>query len=814
MELRFNRVPGVAQSSDAIVTDFESVKIDDKVATTTFLESASVSVGKASNKTDTVSTYIEELASIKDFLRKPSLIASGAWSTTDGTNANLTNFSIGDLLNTVDVWYQKIKGFNLMRGDFVVRVELNASPFQQGKLLLHYLPCYKQFVSVNSNYGKLKNKDLIQKIQHPNVEIDCRETCVMMRIPYVAPTSWYALKEGYYDWGTVFLDVYSILLTGPSAPAGQNYVDYAIFGYWENFELNAPGVPQSSDATRVVRRGGLAKETDENKGTISDGLRRIGKAANVLSQIPVISDFTTPLAWAANIGADSAAALGWSKPREDKGTTIVSSQTFRYANACDGPDVSLPLGTSTLTRVELFDKGSFTNEDEMSLEYLYRVPFYYAELVWTAALGPGSSLLSKTVSPRSIYTSSSTTDTVGAHTATYNYHVPFTYLSTLFALWRGSIKVTLKFVKTQMHSGRVQVAWTPGTQIVAAPDLTSGSYSLRTIVDIRTEDVVTFTLPYLVFADYLTTQTTGTGSYSGQLDIMVLNALRAPESCSQSVRVQVFFSAGDDFELAAPGTAQASTLPYIPQSDDSELIVGDIHEGNVRSESVIGSKAVKSDSLFHSARCIGERVLSVKQLLNRNSMLMGYNGRYFDAQPYYSPWSNLAVTMTPVTGVLKTSQTGGDIMNYIAPMFAFQRGGIRMAIFYADETTTFKRCSAQLMPGYVFTTADNLVVGNSYFYNASTNVLSSGYYRNNSIVCHTESGEVYVNVPYHARFPMSLNTVWDGTATPGAENSYPINGVNIHNPLGHAGQIVQRSAMEDFQFLFFTGCPPVLSGYV
>jgi hypothetical protein len=105
------------------------------------------------------------------------------------------------------------------------------------------------------------------------------------------------------------------------------------------------------------------------------------------------------------------------------------------------------------------------------------------------------------------------------------------------------------------------VAFTPGTSVSTTASITSSAYSLRTIVDIRTEDVVTFELPYLCFSDYLATNLDGSGSYSGVLDIMVLNSLRAPESCSQSVKMQVFFSPGSDFELAAPGTAQCTKDP-------------------------------------------------------------------------------------------------------------------------------------------------------------------------------------------------------------------------------------------------------------
>jgi len=75
----------------------------------------------------------------------------------------------------------------------------------------------------------------------------------------------------------------------------------------------------------------------------------------------------------------------------------------------------------------------------------------------------------------------------------------------------------------------------------------NSAYALRAIVDIRTEDEITFELPYLIQSDYIKNDVA-----SGRIDILVLNDLRGPESVAQNIDVQVFYRAGDDFEYAVP----------------------------------------------------------------------------------------------------------------------------------------------------------------------------------------------------------------------------------------------------------------------
>lgn len=814
---------GIAQMDNS-ATDFEKSEEVTQQATTTFFDEGSLEMGVSSRSTHDISTYVETFADIKAFLMRPVLINSGQWTTSQVINTALGTGSISSLLSSVSMWSNKIQGFNLIRGDFMLKVQINASPFQQGKLLLHYLPAQTQFVNVNPKYGSFKNKVLTQKIQHPHIEIDCRKTSVVMRIPYIAPTPWYAMKEAYYDWGSWYLDVFSPLLTGAAAPAGELYVDYLVYGWFENVELNAPLNPQSSNKEVVtkskrLRRGGEVTEAAENTGPITMGLRKASKIANVFTNVPIISEFAKPVEWVTNIAASVASILGWSKPRELNPQIVVAQQLLRYAGTVDGPDLSYPGGVSCLNRLETIDYGSFTTEDEMSLAYLYQVPYYKNEISWSATAGQGTSLLSILLSPLSILNTDS--DTVGGHTTSYEYHVPFTYLSRFHKFWRGSIIVTLKIIKTQMHSGRLQVTWIPCNNPDAAPGITNSSFTKRAIIDIRTEDTISLELPYLLFSDYTSTlPVSPTLPYSGELDIVVLNDLRAPESCSQSVAIQIFYSAGQDFELAGPSQISAGSIPYVPQSDGKELIRDSIRQGMDFTETEIGGVNSDKDNLFHAKRCIGEKTFSVKSYLLRNSVINCPSAASF---PFWSTKNQFLVdpyfiscsVMRATTGVLAAPDFGGDLFSLIAPCYAFMRGGMRYT--FIDNLNPNVRPVTNVFTSNGFFGAQpyttSVVVRTNYFQAVSA-ITSDGSYPLVPANLNEDFNYIYQHIPFYNRLPMALTSYYNGVDQPTTDPGRPLSTLAVHNGANFSDEIVfQRAVADDFQLMFFTGCPPLATAY-
>jgi len=373
-----------------------------------------------------------------------------------------------------------------------------------------------------------------------------------------------------------------------------------------------------------------------------------------------------------------------------------------------------------------------------------------------------------------------------------------------------------------MHSGRLQVTWIPSSNATTGTSISVAGYNLRTIIDIRTEDIITLELPYLIYADYLpTVQQNLTNTYSGQLDVMVLNDLRAPESCSQSIAMQIFYSAGDDYELAAPSQCMVGITPYVPQMSGKELIRDSVEQGLAIADTSIGGVKVNKDPLFHSSRCIGEKMLSIKQYLLRLNVLYSNtatptwnNKTFLNIDPYFLT----VLRMDGTTGAITSSvDTGQDLYNLFAPWYAYSRGGTNFFMLGYKQS-----CDgvARVIPSNLLTTQPiNSVVTILGPYSGVNNSLigSSGLYpaANYQLFSATQAWDQFIHVPYYSRMPFQLNTYYDGTNSPTTDPSHSLSTVslNVRNATAANGITLGRSVCDDFQLMFFTGCPPLVRSY-
>jgi len=315
-------------------------EITNAPTTTTFVDDGTVISADYSSKT--ISTSIPTTSeSISDFLAKPLYISSTQWTTASVQNTLLTSFSIGPTLIGNSYWINKIVGFNLFRGTAVIRVQINANPFQAGKLLCHFQPLSDPGIM------NMRNTNTATKTQQPNAILDCRDAVAELRIPYVAPTDWYDKTLTSYDWGTFYVSVLSPLVTGS---AGETAVDMTIYMYFEDFELAAPLVNQSSGKStkkykaRVLKKGSIEAETIvATSGPLTQGLLAVGEAAGALGTIPFLSGVMKPASWVAGALSQVTSYLGWSKPRIDVAVAPIIRQGNRFSATSDGVDVAVPL---------------------------------------------------------------------------------------------------------------------------------------------------------------------------------------------------------------------------------------------------------------------------------------------------------------------------------------------------------------------------------------------------------------------------------------------------------------------------------------
>jgi len=777
-----------------------SVKSEDTHVTTVFKEDAEIVVVGSTAICDADTTVVRDM-SIPDYLRRPQLLSTFDLTTVSVSNAIVYQTDIGVILNNV-FYASKLKGYGYVRGTCNIRVTINCSPFQQGRLLIHFLP----MVEDNGVITSMKNFDLATKTTQIGVELDFRDTTAVLQIPYITPYSFYNRNRAVGSWGSVYVTLLSPLKTGPS---GENSVNVTVFAYFDDVEVSAPMVTQSmamggaKKRTKRIKKFVGEAEVAQTEGVITAGLATGAKVASSLSDIPVIGSYMKPLAWMLDIASGVASIFGWSKPMSVATPMIMTNQIQRYSATSAGVDVSYPLAINSDNTVMLCDEASHTDEDEMSMNFLLRVPGLIRKYTWTDTDIAGSSIAALNINPLQLLTATSVA--VSAGTKTVITGPPLVSLASGFRYWRGGIEIIIKIVKTDLHSGRLMLSFTPTPDAASnLPTTITSIACLREVVDIRTQTEFTFVLPYYNQTNWSTVvDTTGSdfvNSISGILSINILNKLRSPETCSSSLELLVYARAAPDFEFAGP--------------------IYDIFT-NLVTQSGIGGDPVKDATLHATSMSMGEKVTSVKQLLNRYCPIVNNNaygttytsGTVRRIDPYAFGMGRCSVLSG--TNFLNGSFVGDPYSNY-APLYAYYRGGMHLGLQYGG-TTTANLCvglSDSLVGGSpALSTDSGFCPGYGFFGNplntSSQNQATTG------MLFVKSTDMTYVHCPYYCPTRMSVVN-----ASAISSPNLPVKSTSLANPtvcvrvsaaggtLDEGSMTIHRRCADDFQFSYFTGTVP------
>jgi hypothetical protein len=718
-----------------------------------------------------------EVASIADFLARPVLQYNTFWETTDFPNHELIPLGAGlpsdGFLRTNPMFVDKLKGYNLVKATVNYRIQVNSNPFQQGRLLAHFLPFH---VAAGEEYVKMRNYNLTTKTQQPHVEIDCRCGGAELSIPYLAPTTHYELTDGSnpsYERGRLHLSVLSLLRTGAT---GTQDVEVAVWIYFTDVELRAPLVPQAGGPEgkrRAAFKGKVVGQTKKERDimmetkVVSRGLEGGASIASSLSAIPVLSSFMGPASWVMSTMAGVAASFGYARPDVSTVPTPVTMVYDKYMATGDGADVAIPLAVTSSNSLSMGAYG-YCASDEMSMSYLLSKEAFIGMFTMYTDSPHNTALYNIPLEPSALFVG--TSQTTGPNTVIVRTGPPLAYLSTKFLYWRGAIRIRFKLVKSEMQSGRIQVSFTPRAHVnPTEPSVFTGSYSMREIIDITVDDDMTFELPYMVSTMYLEV-----GQSMGTLEVRVLNQLRAPDAAAPSIDILVFASGGKDFEFAVPANVKGNIMPLVPQMDES-------------------LDTMAEPTLSAAEACVGERILSIRQMMRFTSLKRPARivGNWY-------PWGFGYSTVTSDPGVLSIPEMANDLYSYFGLMYALHRGGVDVTAVctesarpQAGATLSFAVKSGD--PFLSAATSDDLI-GSS----AGTKFEALGVN-----FATASRATVVVAVPYYNRFPVSLivpsNVVPNEASRPRVSVQHSVTGSLL---------FVARRIREDFQLSLFVGCPP------
>lgn len=805
-------------------------------------------------------------ADLQEYLRRPVKILDLSWTVTTGSiNSEIDPWTL--FLEDANV-KKRVEGYRLFQGTLHIRVAINGGPLYYAKAIATYEP--KHTWNGHSWAGAGTKAYVQQLSQFPHIFLDSTTSeGGELVCPFFHHDNWIDLiGDGYGEMGNLKIVSINDLLHANSA---SGTVNISVYAWMENVRLAAPtaatyntytaqagqeiavfGAAGVSVAAAILawlkhckttctytgvdsgHAGDLEPQAGDEYGTgiVSKPASAVAKIAGALSNIPAIKPFARPTEMIASAVGRVAHVFGFSRP-----ATVEPIKRFRHKAAGNLANTDQE---EAITKLSLDSKQELTVDprtvglsdvDEMSFDYIKQKEAYLTTYEWSESDGGGVSLGIITVGPAQM-----NTDTIGSNllhfpTPMYTAALPFEY-------WRGSIKFRFQLVASQLHRGRMRIVYDPYDPLATSP---GENVVYSRVVDLATNRDFEMEIAWNHARGWLNVRNLlGSGDLSyngtitcnsvfdnGTLRLEVVNELTSPDpALAQPVYINVFVSAGEDFEVAGPSGEVMQYCEYEPQSgeeyepqaDGEELI--DVTDGIPESPSPIEPVGREESPDNHTSHVFfGESFRSIRALLKRycyHQSIIGVTGQV-SVESNFPVEPGQSVSPRHVTGAAATpastpyNYTNMTYLNWFTPCYLGWRGGLRskyiatrssvndmFAVIREPEPVAQSNCglTTTIVTGTVSEINERF---QPIFKNAG-----------HEIICNETDGALEVEFPFysHTRFaPARL--FLDGT------DYTKWFGANFgHSFFWYCGttSAIQRhvAAGDDFSLFFFVGQPGLL----
>jgi hypothetical protein len=525
--------------------------------------------------------------------------------------------------------------------------------------------------------------------------------------------------------------------------------------------------------------------TDVEVRPISSFFSKASAAFNVLTAIPSVAPFAGATSWALNAAAGIASALGFSKPSAPGNIQRMYSNLHGTTANCDGVDAVHSLALTSEAKLRFSDTHSPAGMDEMSLAYLKRQFGYLGTFNYTRTSDLTTSIYTLPLTPVNFRV------TLGP---TQIFQTPISWLSSMFALYRGSIEVMVKLAKTSFHRGKLQISVVPGNAPASLSTLDS-AYLHRQIIDLAEGTEFCLSFPFMIPLNYLPVTLPAATMY-----VHAITPLEGPETVGTTVVCSVYVRGGEDFELQQP--IEPPTEIFFTEGFEFETQGQDdlVNVGTIACDT-IGDAPSPNLTTMYAESSGSEMPLSVLQLLKRYTQfaLPGTLGKIGLVWPWV-----LSARFSGAAPVLPAPQC--RLHSYILGSFAFYRGGAKLRIPFPDgaDTATSIERHTRIWSGFVPGDVTSVWLPSASYPTMST---QARIYTGTTEAL-AASGGLIVQAPFQCTFPLSPITFTKGNLdSPGFDA--PRGMIAFTNPPSTSTQVggVTRAFADDFQAIFFVGVP-------
>jgi len=222
----------------------------------------------------------------------------------------------------------------------------------------------------------------------------------------------------------------------------------------------------------------------------------------------------------------------------------------------------------------------------------------------------------------------------------------------------------------------------------------------------------------------------------------------------------------------------------------------------------------------------------MKQLLNRNSQLLrlGNTADWVSNKSMtISPYFSSGISMNATTGALTNSAFGGDVYSFLAPMYIYMRGSVRLALVQDEpvETGGSAAASSHFLVMNTPAALDGTTSLNPYDYGLVSNGTNAplpglaGATANSWPLVSPNPNDLHVGIsyyefPYYNKYPISHPAISAGIHNfPFTDPTYPSTCATFtQNTNFDVSTTFYRSFSDNFVLSHFIGCPPLLGAYV
>jgi hypothetical protein len=483
-------------------------------------------------------------AQLENFFSRPVKIANFTWS---------PGVTLFETFNPWTLYWEnsrvinRIANFNLLRAKLKVRIVLNGNGFYYGRAIASYTPLHTLDEMTQDRAYFIQ--DVVAASQRPHIYIDPTNS---QGGDLTLPFFWYRNNLSIPDaqWREMGDMHIHQLQPLKHANGATTPVTVTVFAWAEDVSMS---IPTQNDPAGLVPQAG---EDEYGQGIVSRPAAVVSKAAGLLKDIPVIGMYARATELAASAVANVAKVFGYSRPVMTETSIPFSPHLIGNLPNTSVTDQSTKLTFDLKQELSIDPRTmGLGSSDEMAIKSIATRESFLTSFSWDISSAVGALLWNTEVTP---VTWSELNEEI---------HLPACAFAALpFRYWKGTMKYRFQVVASAFHKGRLQISFDPrltgigefNTQYVYLIDLAKErdftveigwGHESGALLHRRPGSQ---TVPYSIFPFPIPTLE----NRNGIVSVRIVNELTSPNSTvNNDVEVNVFVSAGDDFEVFVPDAA-------------------------------------------------------------------------------------------------------------------------------------------------------------------------------------------------------------------------------------------------------------------